>query len=256
MRDPSREIDYEREHDRDLLLAVLGHDLRNPLSSILSGLNLLHVGRLDERERVLVEQLQAAALRMSHMTDQLLDFGRSQLSGGRHERALVDLGEVSDRVIGELDAAGKAAVMLKRLGDARGMWDRDGMARVIANLVGNALAHGDRAPVALLVDGRNNDVDITCHNTGPAIDAETLTHLFDPFTRGARSSGLGLGLYIVARIVEGHDGRITVRSTPRAGTTFTVRLPRRSFVQADTSKLSPKPFAPNGANQNSAEDST
>jgi signal transduction histidine kinase len=255
MRDLLQEKDDDTgHHERDLLLTVLGHDLRNPLSSILGGLDLLRAGRLDERERVRVEKLHLAALRMSRIIDQLLDFGRSQLGGGiRLERSLVDLGDVSAQVIGELDAAGKATISLERLGDTSGLWDRDGLARVISNLVGNALAHGDHTSIALIVDGRSDDVVITCHNTGPAIAAETLSHLFDPFTRGARSSGLGLGLYIVVGIVEAHGGRIRVHSTAGDGTTFTVRLPRQSFIQADTSKLFSNPFATNGTSDLAAD---
>src|SRR5688572_5746980 len=116
-------------------------------------------------------------------------------------------------------------------GDAHGEWDPARMSQTISNLVGNALAHGDRAaPVHVCVDGQGRDVELTVHNDGEPIPLELVPVLFQPFNRGEipdRSPhGLGLGLYIVEQVVHAHDGSIGVESSAETGTTFTVRLPR------------------------------
>jgi signal transduction histidine kinase len=80
----------------------------------------------------------------------------------------------------------------------------------------------------MIVDGRSGYVVITCHNTGPPIAPELFSQLFKPFARSPNSAGLGLGLYIVSRIVKDHCGHMDVSSTIETGTTFTVRLPRGS----------------------------
>jgi signal transduction histidine kinase len=106
--------------------------------------------------------------------------------------------------------------------------DRDRLAQVVSNLLGNALEHGDatRAVTVALVGG--DDVALTVHNEGPAIAPEIMPVLFEPFrvTRGERSRGLGLGLYITEQIVLAHGGRVDVSSSVEGGTTFVVHLPR------------------------------
>lgn len=217
----------EDARERALLMSMLSHDLRGPLASILGGLHQLRRRRLGDSDYMLVERLHACARRMSRIVDLLLDF-----EYGRNIpllRRQFDLGELCAEVVDELEAGQGIKVSLNQLGDTTGEWDRDRLARVISNLVGNALVHGDLNSAALTVDGRGNDVVIACHNTGPPINSELFSRLFDPFARGARSAGLGLGLYIVARAVQEHGGRISVSSTFDDGTTFTVRLPRLPF---------------------------
>jgi signal transduction histidine kinase len=220
------------ERESELLVSWLGHDLRNPLSTILAGIEMLEARPCDERERILLHRLHGSAERMSRMIDQLLDFARSRLGGGIPiERRSLDLGELCAEVIGELEQATRIAIPLERIGDCTGEWDRDRLAEVISNLVGNALQHGERGTTTLSVDGRESEVELTCRNHGAPIPGELMTHLFDPFHGGrshtTRSSGLGLGLYIVARIIEQHGGRISVSSSSD-GTCFNVRLPRRA----------------------------
>jgi signal transduction histidine kinase len=221
----------ERERERELFVSMLGHDLRNPLSTILAGLEMLKLKKpTDDRDRVLIDRLHGSGLRMARMIDQLLDFARSRLGGGIPlERRFCDLGELCVEVAAELDAAG-GPIPVDRSGDTSGEWDRDRLGEVISNLVGNALAHGEPHTARLVVDGLGDEVLLECRNRG-AIAADELPHLFDPFRgghlHGKRSSGLGLGLYIVARIVEEHHGHIEVRSSVEEGTRFIVRLPRR-----------------------------
>jgi len=97
------------------------------------------------------------------------------------------------------------------------------------NLVNNALAYGaPSTPIIVHVEGDEARAALRVHNEGDPIPADMLQHLFDPFTRGTKSAGSGLGLYIVHEIVAAHGGSIVVESTREKGTTFTVRLPRWS----------------------------
>ena len=105
------------------------------------------------------------------------------------------------------------------------------MSQTITNLVGNAIAYGERgAPVDIAIEGDGRDVELKVHNHGPPIPAELMPVLFEPFRRGVPEDrsprGLGLGLYIVQQIVLAHDGSIGVDSTAQDGTTFTLHLPR------------------------------
>jgi len=101
------------------------------------------------------------------------------------------------------------------------------------NLVNNALAYGaPSTPIIVHVEGDEARAALRVHNEGDPIPADMLQHLFDPFTRGTKSAGSGLGLYIVHEIVAAHGGSIVVESTREKGTTFTVRLPRWRAVDA------------------------
>ena len=118
-------------------------------------------------------------------------------------------------------------------GDTRGLWDPSRLSQTLLNLVTNAVNYGQCGQaVQIAVDGDGCDeVVIKVHNHGPAIPADLVPQLFEPFRRGVppdRSpGGLGLGLYIAQQIVLAHDGKIDVESTEQGGTTFTLRLPRR-----------------------------
>jgi hypothetical protein len=121
-------------------------------------------------------------------------------------------------------------VAVEARGDLHGEWDRDRLAQVLSNLVGNAVQHGSPdAAVRVLSWGTANDVLIDVHNSGPPISPAALATLFEPMVRHAedgRSTSLGLGLYIAREIVASHGGTIAVASTTDEGTTFRVRLPR------------------------------
>ncbi len=217
---------------REEFIGVIGHDLRNPLAAIRSGAQLLlKRGALDERDRGVVQRVAASTDRMSRMIDDLLDFTRGRLGGGIPlRRTVVDLHALCRDVADEARAARDRTVALDLSGDPRGLWDADRLAQLLSNLVGNAVQHSPPdSTVTLAVSERPHYAVIEVGNTGPAIPPEQLAHMFEPFRRGAgaTSPGLGLGLYIVERIVTAHGGTIEVVSEEGAGTTFTVKLPRR-----------------------------
>jgi signal transduction histidine kinase len=138
------------------------------------------------------------------------------------------LEEDARRLLAELDPEAAARVTFECNGDTSGTWDHRRIGHVHANLVANALEHGEAAGrVRLELDGREPcNVRVTVHNAG-VIPSETLKVLFEPFKARSRlSTGVGLGLYIAERIVHAHGGTITVRSTPEDGTEFRVELPR------------------------------
>ena len=218
----------------ELFTAVLGHDLRNPLSAILNSANLLERISKDDVVRQSAVRMVSSGRRMSRMIDDMLDLTRARLGGGIPlRRQDTELGQLVQRVIQEHQVAFPAGRFQLRLeGNLTGCWDADRLAQVSSNLIGNALEHGDRGdPIEVSLNGLQPDfVRLAVTNTG-VVPAEVLPHLFDPFRGGqrhlGRSDGLGLGLYIVQQIVLAHHGQVDVRTDGRR-TTFLVEIPRRS----------------------------
>jgi PAS domain S-box-containing protein len=218
---------------REQLIGVVGHDLRNPLTAIVTSAQLLlRFAGLTEKQSRVVGRISSSADRMARMIDDLLDFARTRLGGGFpiHPRR-IDLREVCEHTMEELEFVYPTrTVRLEAEGDLWGSWDPDRMAQAISNLVGNALQHSaDDGEVRVTLRGEPEDVVLRTHNRGPPIPADMMPHVFEPGRRGdARSGGLGLGLYIVQQIVLAHGGNIEARSLPEDGTTFTVVLPRKA----------------------------
>jgi signal transduction histidine kinase len=218
----------------ETFVASIGHDLRNPLTAVLNGADMMIARSGDSNHRVLAERIRSSGRRMYHLVDQLSDLTRARLAGGIR-LALgdeVDLAAVVERAAVELELAHPdRQIVVTTVGDARGHWDAARMEQVVSNLVGNALRHGTGArPVHVGIDGTRTDRIFLSVTNGGEIAASVLPHLFDPFhpskTERTRSDGLGLGLYIVEQIVRAHQGRIEVL-TRSGATTFCVALPRR-----------------------------
>jgi len=225
----ARAIDF-----RDELLAVLGHDLRNPLHAItLSADLLLRRANLGGATTSVVRIKQAADRIKGVITD-LLDFARTRFRGGLPvARDAVDLAEVAREVVEELAVANPERELTTAVsGDATGHWDQSRLAQMLSNLVGNAIQYGSAEdPVRLWIDGRDGEVEVRVHNRGNPIPADVMPTLFEPFRRGrsteqSTGNNLGLGLYIAQQIAIAHGARLEVDSTEADGTTFRVRLPR------------------------------
>jgi signal transduction histidine kinase len=220
-------------HFSETFVGVLGHDLRNPLSAIITAADL--VLRREQSERVSrpIQRIQTSAARMTRMIEQLLDFTRARIGGGIPiEPAPLDLHDLAEQLVQEMEGASRQQIELEASGDTRGEWDSDRLGQVLSNLLGNAVEHGNPSrPVRLTLDGRaRGTVRISVWNAG-AVPESLLPVLFDPFQRAAsgkvtRSRGLGLGLYIVQQIVLAQGGTISVHSSEREGTTFLITLPR------------------------------
>jgi signal transduction histidine kinase len=215
----------------ETFVGILGHDLRNPLAAITSATALaLRRGPPPPLSRDL-ERIARSAGRMARMIDQLLDVTRLRLGKGLAvQRCAGDLAEVARHCVAELQEAHPGrTIAVEVAGAVGGSWDADRLGQVVSNLVGNALQHAPPgAPVRVLVDGRDaHVVELRVHNPGPRIPPERVEALFDAFSAGDRSQGLGLGLYITREIARAHGGDVRVESSDAGGTTFVVTLPRQ-----------------------------
>ena len=211
---------------KDRQIAVLAHDLRNPLTTVTASAALLQRRATVDRDRTLAERVARAAGRMNEMIQGLLDFARVNAGAIRIAFAPMDLREVCrDLAEGFELVEGEPCIQVTNVGDTAGEWDRARIFQALANLVGNATRYGGgRASVHLERCGQL--VRVAVHNDGPPIAPEVLPRIFEPFERGeADGSGLGLGLYIVREIARAHRGDVEVISAHGAGTTFTLTLP-------------------------------
>jgi two-component system sensor histidine kinase/response regulator len=213
------------------LLAIVGHDLRDPLNVILMSAELL-AGLPDASVRKTAGRLATAGGRMRNILDELFDLARARLGGGIPlTRLPVDLAAVAHKAVSEVQATHPNRVIdLRSEGDVHGHWDGGRLERVFANLIGNAVTHGAQAEhITVQLHGEPGDVAVSVHNGGH-VPADILPNLFEPFhaRKGMRprGQGLGLGLYIAQQIVIGHGGTIEVRSTPAEGTTLRFTLPK------------------------------
>ena len=221
---------------REQLIGIVGHDLRNPLNTIVMGAHILLLCEgLGEKETGLVRKIMSNATQATRLIDQLLDVTRSRLGGGISiDLTRFDLNDVCQQVIDETELAHpERPLRVDVRGDLTGVWDRDRMYQLLANLVGNAVHHGEPlSPIELRIDGGETEVVIDVANQGEPIPPATLPFIFDAFRKGrrtvhpSRTQGLGLGLFIVREIARSHGGSIAVTSSASDGTTFRVRLPR------------------------------
>jgi PAS domain S-box-containing protein len=225
-----------RDELREQLLGVVGHDLRSPLSSIsMASALMLRRGTLHDADAKTVARIARSADRMSKIISQLLDFTRARLGGGLPiNPKLTDLAEVCQEVIAEFETANPDRVLCFDSDlNTKGLWDRDRLAQVVTNLIGNAIQHGKLdGSIDVLLRDEGDAVCLLVHNDGSPIPDDLLPSIFDPFRRGRtratqKAEGLGLGLFIVREMVRAHSGEISVQSTEAQGTTFTVKLPRR-----------------------------
>ncbi len=226
-------------HSKDMFLAVLGHDLRTPLSAIVTSSQfMLDTGELVEPNLTLTKRIAHSARRMNEMADELLDFTRSQLgSGVPIERAPLDIAKTLRHSVDEIEAAHPNCIFeMSATGHTDGEWDGARMSQVFANLLGNAAQHGaPGSPVRVQLLGELDEVVIIVHNFGNVIPPSEIFGIFSPFKRlrpgepaSRDASSLGLGLFIADRIVKAHAGTIDVQSSLEEGTSFIVRLPRDS----------------------------
>lgn len=226
------------EHSKEMFLAILGHDLRTPLGSVLTAASfMLETHELTEPYLTLTSRIVKSCRRMNNMVGDLLDFTRSRLGGGIPiVRADMSLEKAVHSVVDEIATLyPNRMIEIDARDGQHGQWDCARISQAVANLIGNALEHGsEHTPVTVAVGGNDGEATIAVHNFGPPIPAEQLNGIFNPMkakeptagTATAASGSLGLGLYIAERIVHAHHGRIDIESSEPAGTTFTVHLPR------------------------------
>jgi signal transduction histidine kinase/FixJ family two-component response regulator len=221
---------------QERFVAVLGHDLRNPLSSVNMAAGLL-AQRAEQSNDIattrVVARIASSTRRMAHMVSQIMDLSRVRLAGGFDvSLSPVDLRGVLSSVIEELKSVQPSRDVRLECASVIGVWDRERLEQVFSNLIGNASHHGAaERPITVTAQRDGDWVCVDVHNFGEPIPPELQRSVFEPFRRGegtgrvAKTAGLGLGLYISHELVAAHGGQITVRSDAERGTTFRVRLP-------------------------------
>ncbi len=220
---------------KERFLAILGHDLRTPLSAVITSTTfMLEAGELREPNLTLVSRIASSARRMNQMVADLLDFTRTRFGDSIPiVRAEADMRKILHEVISEVAASYPSSrIQVETRGDLRGHWDSSRLAQALTNLVANAVHHGsDESPVKVAASGEPDEVVISVQNDGPVIPEKDLAQLFDAMKHAGGSGArdrrhLGLGLYIVDKIVAAHGGSVDVQSSRQEGTSFTVHLPR------------------------------
>ena len=218
---------------REQFIAVLGHDLRNPLASIDAGARLLLKTPLNEKATTLVAMMQNSVSRMSGIINNVLDLTRARLGRGIPlDRTRQPLEPVLNQVVAEFRATHPDRVIDTQFalsGPVDG--DRIRIAQLFSNLLGNALAYGaaDR-PVRVRAVVNGGTLELSVSNAGEPITAAALERLFQPFARGdvrPNQQGLGLGLYIASEIARAHGGTVEVASNDEE-TRFTFRMPLKA----------------------------
>ncbi len=232
----------EASQTKDAFLAMLGHELRNPLAPILTALQLLKL-RGDTLARKEYEIIERQVRHMMHLVDDLLDVSRITRGKIEIKRKPTDI----------RSSLAKAIEIASPLLEQRGHHlelevpdyglgvnaDEGRLTQVFANLVTNAAKYTDPGGhIRIEVTERGNEIEVAVIDDGHGIDGELLPHVFDMFTQGHRSTerspgGLGIGLTLVRRLLELHDGTVTAESEgPGKGSRFVVRVPSIPLVNA------------------------
>ena len=219
---------------KERFLAILGHDLRNPIGAItMSAAFILDTGELTEQQRMLISRIGNSARRMNDMVNDLLDFTRTRFGDTIPiTRADMDATRLVQDVVTEVASRyPDREIDVDAAGEVRGHWDYARLTQALTNLVANAVQHGAKeSRITVAARATPNEALISVQNAGPVIPEERLRKIFEPGldgTEGQKSDEhLGLGLYIVDRIVAAHAGKVDVRSSENDGTVFTIHLPR------------------------------
>ncbi len=215
---------------REQFVAILGHDLRNPLASISGGLNILSREPQSDKARRVLTMMSQSAERMSSLIQDMLDLARCRAGQGiAIDPRPTDLRAVLEQVVQELQTAHPGRDIQSSLDIAEEIHcDGGRVAQLVSNLLGNALAHGaPNRPVKVVAAAGVKEVVITVANEGKPIPDHVKNHLFEPFfraTSSAEKEGLGLGLFICSEIARSHGGRLEVHSDDNQ-TAFLFRMP-------------------------------
>ena len=214
---------------REQFIAVLGHDLRNPLGAVMSAAQLLVRSELNERDKKLMNIVQSSSKRMYEMINNIMDLARGRLGGGIPIKPIiVDLEELLNEVSNELKVSHPDRVIETHYNINKPVeCDQGRIAQLVSNLLANAIAHGaSDAPIILHASTTDQYWEVSITNSGQKIPEEALKNIFNPFRRGGVESnhnGLGLGLFISSEIAKAHQGVLSVTSDEKQ-TCFTLRV--------------------------------
>lgn len=229
MRESVRRYAETRDHTRDLFIAILAHDLRNPLNAVALSAGALQLSPGTPAAKKSADLIATTTERMGRMVSDLMDLARGHLGGGIVVNlGPEDLGALTRHAVGELQIAHpQRRIELATSGDLRGAFDRTRIEQAMSNLIGNAIQHGED-PIEINVEEAPDRRALVTRvsSRGRTISTTELASFFDPFRQARRTNeGLGLGLYIVGQIALGHGARVDTSSQDGV-TTFTVTWPR------------------------------
>jgi signal transduction histidine kinase len=216
---------------RDQFIAILGHDLRNPLSAISMSSELLKESQLSHSDMQLVSIIDRSAHRMGGLIDNILDFAKARLGNGigLNRTNSEPLEQILKQVVSENEASHPRQAIHTKFDIVHPIYcDSNRIAELFSNLLGNALTYGNQnTPVIVHATSCDGIFILSVSNSGPKISSKIRERLFQPFARGEakpENQGLGLGLYISAEIARAHDGNIEVYSSD-SETIFTLKMP-------------------------------
>jgi PAS domain S-box-containing protein len=221
---------------REEFLSIASHELKTPMTSLQLAVQAVRrtveaLPDRDERVVAIVRTADRQARRISSLVETLLDLTRIETDRLELARGACELGELAREVAAglkeELQRA-SCTVTIDAGAPVHGRWDRSRLEQVLTNLLANAMKYGEGKPIEIVVEREGATAALCVRDHGIGIDEERQAEIFDRFERAVsvqHYGGLGLGLYIVRRIVEAHGGGVSVRSVPGQGATFTVRLP-------------------------------
>jgi signal transduction histidine kinase len=217
---------------REQFIAILGHDLRNPLQAVYSAGVLLEKKITDPTLKDVAARIRVSVKRMSSLINDVLDFARGRLGAGMGVRVaeVEDIDAGLNAVIREFQDGQPDRQILANISVTRKVrCDLGRVQQVASNLIGNALKHGaPEGPVKVSAQAEESDFVLNVWNTGEPIPPENIDKICEPFWRHSAAGnreGLGLGLYICSQIVRAHGGTLSVTSSQERGTSFTARLP-------------------------------
>jgi signal transduction histidine kinase len=229
------EADLQQEREtaelREQFIAVLGHDLRNPLFAINVGAERLLRKHPDPATDTLVRHMLASGRRASQLVEDVLDFARGRMGSGIpvNISECTGLEDTLQHVVEEVQHVHPKRLIHASIGNLKGVkGDRERLAQLLSNLVANAISHGSpEGPVEVSAQVNAGTFELTVKNLG-LISEQAMPLLFQPYSRPTGAlpqAGLGLGLYIVKQIADAHGGRLEVSSSEQDGTVFSFSLP-------------------------------
>lgn len=230
---------------REQFIAILGHDLRNPLNAVAACGYLLQKTSADPASANIGTRIITNVKRMSGLIDDVLDFARARLGGGIGVQMedVFDIDRALAAIVSELKDAQPGRVINSTIDHGIQIHcDRSRIQQLASNLLANALTHGSTGePVIFTAKVCAADLVIEVWNDGEPIPAESIDKIFAPFWRSGTAKnrqGLGLGLHICSQIVKAHHGELWVESSRARGTRFTATLPLAA-AQSHTKAASP-----------------
>lgn len=221
----------QRASFAEQMVAIVSHDLKNPLTAIKMGADVLARGERTPKETNVLGYISQSANRAERLIADLLDFTLARVGRGIvvSPRA-VDLHDLVNRSVEELRVAfPKAKLVHQAIGAGSAHIDADRMHQLIGNLVGNSVTYGDLERPISITSRLDDLAHVSVHNHGAPIEPSLMARLFEPMIRGADAEdgvrSVGLGLFIVREIAKAHGGRVSVTSDENGGTSFTVTFP-------------------------------